>query len=112
MGDGEGMATPSFTFAGVTTKLTSTGLIRLPALLKILRSGKVEVRVNGRYTDDYAFDSADKFGRGQIRDAAELAAKLERDAGGWRCDPNKDSTLSLACHSFLYLTIAPVAPTA
>ncbi len=93
------MAT-TITFAGVTTTPTPRGMIRIPALIKILRSGRVALTCRGKYTDDYAYDNDRKFARGQA-DALELAADIADSRSGWRAEL-EGGVLKIACHSFAY----------
>lgn len=90
------------TFAGVTFATTSTGRIPLPALLKILRSGRIDLRCSGRYTDDYAWDAQTNFGRGaQDQDATDqLAREIKACSAGWYARLS-DGALRLQCHTFL-----------
>jgi hypothetical protein len=98
-------ANKQMTFAGVSFKTTKSGAVRRPAFLKILRSGQVRITCRGSYTDDYAYDAAVNFQRGDLDPDGilTLADDIERDPSGWRCSAygEKDGELSLRCHSFL-----------
>ncbi len=97
------------TIAGVTFKTTRLAAVRRPAFMKILRSGKVKVTCRGSYTDDYAYDAATNFGRGELDQEAilKLADDIEWDPSGWRCSAwnEKPGQLTLRCHSFLSYTL-------
>lgn len=99
------MESQSFEFAGVKSKLTSRGQIRKPALIKILRSGKVRVVTRQHTTDDYAGDAYSDFGRGRERCPLRLANDLENGGDGWWTNTEKDGAIGLNCGSFLYLTV-------
>ena len=102
-------ASTQMTFAGVKFKTTKSSAVRRPAFLKILRSGKVRVTCRGSYTDDYAYDAAVNFQRGELTPEAvlKLADDIERDPSGWRCCAyhEKPGELTLRCHSFLSYTL-------
>lgn len=101
------------TFAGVSFKTTKNAQVRRPAYLKVLRSGKVSVFCDGSYTDDYAFDNANNFGRKTLSPEAveNLANSIENDPSGWWCSAwqKEDGTLSLGCHSFKSYTITDLS---
>jgi hypothetical protein len=101
------------TFGGVTFKTTKKSMVRRPALLKLLRSGKVRVSCRGSYTDDYAWDNANNFGRGELSPEAikALADDIERSPSGWWCSAwqREPGTLSLGCHSFKSYTVTDAA---
>jgi len=106
------MAAETFTFATVTTKLTKFGSVRKPAILKMLRSGKVAVTVVSLQTDDTGRlgGPAPKSSRGQARDPLETAAEIVDDGTGWRCSPNDDGSLSLSYAMCIYLRVTEVEP--
>lgn len=94
---------PRTTFAGIEFALSASGRVPKGAILKVLRSGRVRVECTGRYTDDYARDNADNFGKGGLSDGAilALADDIARDASGWWSFRNVAGHLDLGCHSFL-----------
>lgn len=98
-------ANTKMTFAGVSFKTTKLSNVRRPALLKILRSGRVTVFLKYLHTDDYARDNDDNFSRGYLCDAAieTLARDIESGPGGWECSAWRQpgGELSLMCHTFL-----------
>jgi hypothetical protein len=100
-------------FAGVSFKTTKNANVRRPALLKILRSSKVRVTCNGVYSDDYAFDAAMNYRRGELSEEAvlEMADLIERSPSGWWCSAwqTEDKTLRLGCHSFKSYTLECMA---
>lgn len=106
-------ANTRMTFAGVAFKTTKHSKVRKPALIKILRSGKVKVVCCGKYTDDYAWDAAINFGRGELppEGITGLADDIEGDSSGWWCSAHQQEagTLRLGCHSFKSYSIKEVA---
>ncbi len=70
--------------------------------IRALMNGQFEgLRCNGVYTDDYAYDAASNFNRGEIQNAEAFAARVMSCPSGWRVWPNSDgSILHLNCHSF------------
>jgi len=99
----------AFEFAGVKFKLTKNGAIRRPSLLKILRSGKIKIRCTGNYSDDYAFDAANNFGRDAEVDAAALADRIEWSPSGWWFYFSTGRRLRVSCHHFLSYEVEEVA---
>jgi hypothetical protein len=96
MGDG------AFKFAGVTTKLTKYGNVRKPAILKILRSGKVKVVTRHCHSDDTCVD----FEQGKEFEAEKLARQIAEDGStGWRAYPTEDGAVQVSNHGFRTLTI-------
>ena len=96
------------TFAGVKTKPTTTGRIRRPAFLKMLRSGQVEVRCAGRTTDDSVGDNLDGHGRGAGKCPRELADEIANDSSGWYAElVDGGQRLVVSCHSFLSYNVVP-----
>lgn len=64
---------------------------------------------NGRYTDDYAFDNANDFGRGNM-DPVPFVQEIVEHNGGWRIyqeavEDNGLVRLSVCCHLFDLNTI-------
>lgn len=94
-------------FAGVHTTLTPKGYVHKNAIVKILRSGRVRVMCEARYTDDYAADAANNYDRHELdqNEIAGKAADIENFGSGWHCWLNLEGGLTLMCHSFLTLVI-------
>jgi hypothetical protein len=58
-------------------------------------------RCNGVYTDDYAFDSAVNFQKGEIVGVDEFLKKLVESPSGWRTSLDKTTKqVSICCHHF------------
>jgi len=97
------------TFAGVTTKITSRGLIRRPAYLKMLRSGRVRLSRTNLTTDCDQTDAAHK--RDAMADPdvlVRLADDIEQHPDGWWADIEPDGKLRVCCHTFLSYRIEEV----
>jgi hypothetical protein len=76
----------------------------LPHVWKAILAGQIKSGVcDGRYTDDYAQDAADNFGRGNIN-VMYLAQQLIEHPSGWwvKVDNEKNGVvqLSVNCHHF------------
>jgi hypothetical protein len=87
--------------------------IKVPAkwtvshIVKAILSGQISEGVKaGHYTDDYAYDAADNFGKGKQLDLLDLAKELIEHPDGWWCKVEKAGKesieLSVNCHSFDY----------
>lgn len=75
---------------------------------KAIRAGQIVAgRTEGRYTDDYAFDAATDFGRGEI-DVQAFAQDIYEHPNGWRFWWRDESRreITAACHTFDYKTLA------
>lgn len=57
-----------------------------------------------KLTDDYAWDNADNFGRGDYS-ALTLAERLVESPSGWRAYVSATGKLTVACHHFEYHTL-------
>lgn len=72
---------------------------------KAILSGQIYAgKVDGHYTDDYAYDAAENFGRGREIDLIHFAERLIDGKSGWRVHPGTPDNgiipLSVCCHSF------------
>lgn len=77
-------------------------------IAKAIRAGQIVTgRTEGRYTDDYAFDAATDFGRGEI-DVQAFAQDIYEHPNGWRFWWRDESRreITAACHTFDYKTLA------
>lgn len=77
-------------------------------IAKAIRAGQIVAgRTDGRYTDDYAFDAATDFGRGEI-DVQAFAQDIYEHPNGWRFWWRDESRreITAACHAFDYKTLA------
>lgn len=77
-------------------------------IAKAIRAGQIVAgRTDGRYTDDYAFDAATDFGRGEI-DVQAFAKDIYENPRGWRFWWHDDTRREIvaACHTFDYKTLA------
>lgn len=57
------------------------------------------LQCDGRYTDDYAFDAATNFGKGEIKNARAFCKRLIEDPSGWWAS-SSGAAISICCHSF------------
>lgn len=72
----------------------------IPHVIRALVNGQcADLRCNGQYTDDYARDAAEDFGRGEIRSALAFAQRIVESPSGWWCSANGDR-VSVCCHHF------------
>lgn len=77
-------------------------------IAKAICAGQIVAgRTDGRYTDDYAFDAATDFGRGEI-DVQAFAQDIYENPRGWRFWWHDDTRREIvaACHTFDYKTLA------
>jgi len=60
------------------------------------------LKCDGKYTDDYAFDAAHDFGRGEISNNLSWVAGVIERPGGWRVavKDEEEKILWLCCHHF------------
>lgn len=76
-------------------------------IAKAIRAGQIVAgRTEGRYTDDYAFDAATDFGRGEI-DVQAFAQDIYENPRGWRFWWHDDTRREIvaAFHTFDYKTL-------
>ncbi|MGE5438141.1 MAG: hypothetical protein ACM3O3_13085 [Syntrophothermus sp.] len=74
---------------------------------KAILSGQIKVGIKkAHYTDDYAFDAYDNFGKGKSIDLLDLAKNLIEHSSGWwiskEYEKNGIIKLGVNCHSFDY----------
>lgn len=77
-------------------------------IAKAIRAGQIVAgRTEGRYTDDYAFDAATDFGRGEI-DVQAFAQDIYENPRGWRFWWHDETRREIvaACHTFDYKTLS------
>lgn len=77
-------------------------------IAKAIRAGQIVAgRTDGRYTDDYAFDAATNFGRGEL-DVQAFAKDIYENPRDWRFWWHDDTRREIvaACHTFDYKTLA------
>ena len=77
-------------------------------IAKAIRAGQIVAgRTEGRYTDDYAFDAATDFGRGEI-DVQAFAQDIYEHPNGWSFWWHDDTrrVIVAACHTFDYKTLS------
>jgi len=68
---------------------------------KALANGQFEgLQCDGRYTDDYAFDAAYNFGKGEVKAPISLLKDLIESPSGWWV-MLRDGVVDFNCHSFL-----------
>lgn len=79
----------------------------LPHVWKAILAGQIyQGRVDGRYTDDYAYDAAVNFREGLALHLPSFARMLIEDPFGWYVYPDKDKSdgksvkLSVNCHGY------------
>ena len=73
--------------------------VRLPTVIKLLVNGQVSCFHDHLYTDDFAFDSANNYGKGEAS-AMALAEKLCESPSGWRAYMTSEGTIFVGCHHF------------
>ena len=77
-------------------------------IAKAIRAGQIVAgRTEGRYTDDFAFDAATDFGRGDI-DVQAFAQDIYEHPNGWRFWWHDETRREIvaACHTFDYKTLS------
>jgi hypothetical protein len=72
----------------------------IPHVIRALINGQFEnLTCDGKYTDDYAWDNAINFGKGEIKDAVNFAKKIIEHPSGWWCHKSNE-VINIDCHSF------------
>lgn len=73
----------------------------LPHVFKALLNGQFStLKCTGKYSDDYAYDNAVNYGKGEFSDrAADFVRRIMESPSGWRTYGNKGN-VSVCCHSF------------
>lgn len=71
-------------------------------VLRLIVNGQYEnLKCNGKYTDDYAYDAAYNYGMGSIENGIAFAKSIiECPSGWWVSDYNGTGNISICCHSF------------
>ena len=91
----------------VAVKPVKLNLARLnaSAVARAILAGQIRGgRVDEITTDDYAFDAAYDFQRGDM-DIKAFAIDLIQSPGGWRFWSSKPGEITAACHTFDYRTL-------
>lgn len=78
----------------------------LPHVWKAILAGQIKTAIKEMHlTDDYAYDAAVNFGKGEI-DSLELAQEIVESPSGWwvRAEEEKNGVIALSvnCHHFDY----------
>ena len=74
----------------------------VPHVVRALLCGQFsDLKCHGVYTDDYAYDAACNFRRGEIENATAFARRiLESPSGWWTYQQPDDGRISICCHQF------------
>lgn len=73
----------------------------IPHVARALVNGQcADLKCTGRYSDDYARDAAEDFGRGEIRSALAFAQRIVEFPSGWWCSADGAGRVSVCCHHF------------
>ena len=73
----------------------------IPHVIRALINGQYEeLKCNGVYTDDYAYDAAVNCRRGTISNALEFCRGIIKSPGGWWAMAQEGGRVSICCHSF------------
>lgn len=59
-----------------------------------------DLKCNGRYSDDYARDAAEGFGKGEIRSPLAFAQRIVESPTGWWCGSDGAGRVSVSCFHF------------
>ena len=92
-------------------KLKSRYSIKISDIIRILINNNVQVIQDGRYTDDYAWDSATNYNEGHTFNPVEFAKELIKSRSGWSAyvDREDQKRIHINCYSFdcrsIYLDI-------
>lgn len=72
----------------------------IPHVVRALLCGQfTNLKCNGVYSDDYAYDAAVNFHQGEIKNATAFARRImESPSGWWASESNGE--VSICCHSF------------
>lgn len=74
--------------------------LTIPHVTRALLAGQCrDVRCTGHYTDDYAFDAADNFGKGSASPVGLAKSIMERPSGWW-CSLGDNNLVTVCCHHF------------
>jgi len=74
----------------------------VPHALRAIINGQYEyLKCNGVYTDDYAYDAAVNFKKGEITGNIIFAVRILTSPSGWHCwKDSEDGSINISCHSF------------
>ena len=77
-------------------------------VLRLIVNGQYkDLKCDGRYTDDYAYDAAYNYGMGTIENGIAFAKSIIECPSGWWVY-NREETLSICCHTFDTNSLTPV----
>lgn len=72
----------------------------IPHVLRALFNGQFEdLKCNGVYSDDYAFDNAVNYQKGAIKNAIDFAQGILESPSGWWTS-EREGIVHICCHSF------------
>ena len=88
-------------------KLKNRHSIKISVIIRILINNNVQVVQDGRYTDDYAWDSATNYNEGHTFNPVEFAMDLIKYKSGWSAyvDRENQKRIHVTCYSFDYRSI-------
>lgn len=72
--------------------------------VRALVNGQASAYRDYRYTDDYAYDAAYDYAKGEV-DALKFAKDLIEEPSGWRAYSNSNGYVNVCCHSFESITL-------
>ena len=73
----------------------------IPHVIRALINGQYEeLKCNGVYTDDYAYDAAVNYRMGTISNALEFCRGIIKNPGGWWAMAQDGGRVSICCSSF------------
>ena len=77
-------------------------------VIRALLNGQYKsLKCNGVYTDDYAYDAAMNYRKGEISDGQAFAQRILESPSGWWAY-QQDESVSICCHSFDSNSFVPV----
>lgn len=79
----------------VPKKMTLTHTLRA-----LINGQYSDLKCNGIYTDDYAFDAACNYQSGEIKNGVAFARRILESHSGWWTHLDENMEVSICCHSF------------
>ena len=71
----------------------------LPMAIRAMVNGQVKATCDGNYSDDYAFDAATNYGKGNVN-CGSLAKKIIKHKSGWMSYLDTKGIVAVSCHHF------------
>lgn len=71
------------------------------ALRALVNNQYKNFKCDGQYSDDYAWDNANNYGKGEIKDVNYFIEKIINEPSGWKArEWDNNNLINVDCHSF------------